>query len=182
MARDDYLFSKVDWFSVEEHQKTQLKNEVANYDGNRLLNTAVDDLCGYFEEKYRVDVPVLQREAIVADQREAQVDVSHRFDYAPRVRGPHHVPGTTVEITIPFTGDHQAFTVQPTTSSLNPPRATVRNNSLVLEITGMDMSADKVRSEIDSGGRWRAGLLVQRCGLTERVARSEAHARLHTRD
>ena len=53
MPRDDYLFSRVNWFSVDEHQKTQLKKDVANYDGNRLLNTAVDDLSNYFAEKYR---------------------------------------------------------------------------------------------------------------------------------
>jgi hypothetical protein len=150
MAPDDHLFSGVDWFSVEEHQKKELKNEVANYDGNRLLNTAVDDLRDYFEDKYRVDVPVLQPDAIVADQREAQVDVSHRFDYVTCGPGPHNVPGTTVEITIPFTGDHQAFTIRPSAYSLNPPRATVRNDSLVLVITGINMNADKLRSEIDS--------------------------------
>ena len=150
MARDDYLFSGVDWFSVEEHQKNQLQNDVASYDDNRLLNTSVDDLCDYFAEKYRVNVPVLQRDAIVADQREAEVDVTHRFDYISHRPGPHLVPGTTVEITIPFTGDEQAFTIRPTTYSMNPPRATLRGDSVVVEITGIDMSADKVRSEIDS--------------------------------
>ena len=162
MARDDYLFSGVDWFSVEEQQKTELKNEVAKYDGNRLLNTAVDDLCHYFEEKYRVDVPVLQQDAIVVDQREAEVDVSRRFEYVRHGRGPHHVPGTTVEITIPFTGEHQAFVIRPTPCSLNlnSPRATVRDNSLVLEITGTNMTADEVRSEIDSAIESIEGYLV----------------------
>jgi len=87
MARDDYLFSRFDWFSVQEHQKKQLKKDVANYDGNCLFNTAVDDLSNYFAEKYGIDVPVLQREHIVADQREAKVDVSHRFGYVSRVPG-----------------------------------------------------------------------------------------------
>ena len=149
MARDDHLFVRVDWFSVVEHQQAELKKEVASYDGNRLLNTSIDDLCEYFEEKYRVDVPVLQRESIVADQREAQVDVSHRFEYMPRGLGPNYVPGTTVVITVPFQGDAQAFSIQLTTYSLNPPTATIQNNQLVLEITGIDMSPDNVRSEID---------------------------------
>lgn len=150
MARDDYLFSRADWFSVEEHQKTQLKKDVANYDNNRLLNTAVNDLSEYFAEKYRIDVPELQRDQIVAEQREAKVDVSHRFDYISRGPGPNLVPGTTIEITVPFTGEQEAFGIQPTTYSMNPPRATVRNNTLVIEVTGTNLSADQVRSEIDS--------------------------------
>jgi hypothetical protein len=150
MPRDDYLFSRINWFSVEEHQMTQLKNEVANYDGNRLLNTAVDDLSRYFADKYRIDVPILQRNSIVAGQREAQVDVSDRLEYLSRYGGPNYVLGTTVEITIPFTGDHQIFEIQPTRRNLNLPRARVHNNTLVLDITGIDMGADRVRSEIDT--------------------------------
>lgn len=150
MARDDPLFSQVDWFSVERHQKAKLQEEVVNYDDNRLLNTAVDDLIQYFAEKYRIDVPELHRDRIVADQHEAQVDVSHRFDYVSRRPGPNYVPGTTVEITIPFTGEAEAFGIQPNTYTMNPPRATVRNNSIILEFTGIKMSADKVRSEVDS--------------------------------
>ncbi len=45
MREPNYLFSKYDWFSWQEHQKKTLADEVARYDGNRLLNTSVDDLC-----------------------------------------------------------------------------------------------------------------------------------------
>lgn len=151
MARDNLLFAKYDWFSVEEHQKTQLKEEVAGYDDNRLLNTSVDDLSAYFAEKYSIDVPVLDRDAIVADQRETKVDMSHDFRYMPRMDGrPNMVDGSTVEITVPFTGDPQLFEVRPTTYSMNPPRATVCGSTLVLQFTGVNQSADKVKSGIES--------------------------------
>lgn len=150
MPRHDLLFSKVDWFSVERHQQEQVEKEVANYNGNRLLNTAVDDLVAFLVDKYLVDVPVLNRDAIVADQREAHVDVSNTFDYGGYDRrGRHTVPGTTVEITIPFSGDSECFSVQPTTYTSNPPRATVAESGLVLEITDVQLNAQQVRSEID---------------------------------
>lgn len=150
MSRDDLLFSKVDWFSVSEHQKNRLKEEVATYDGNRMLNTSVDDLCDYFEEKYRVNVPELDTDSIIADQREAKIDVSHRFEYGPRLDGrPNLVDGSTVVITIPFTGDRGAFTVQPTTFDYNPPRASVGSDSLSLEFTGINQTSDQVRAAID---------------------------------
>jgi len=76
MRRPNYLFNKYDWFSVQEHVKKQLSNEIAGMDGNRLLNTSVDDLSKYFADKYRVNVPILLEDKIVADQQETQIDVS----------------------------------------------------------------------------------------------------------
>lgn len=150
MARADLLFAQHDWFSVSEHQQNRLKEEVASYDGNRLLNTSVDDLCDYFEKKYSVEVPQLDIESIVADQRETKVDVSHRFDYGPRMDGrPNLVAGSTVEIAIPFTGDAEAFKIQPTQYSLSPPRATVRGQTLILEFTGINQASAQVKAEID---------------------------------
>lgn len=150
MSRDDLLFAKYDWHSVQEHQKSKLKEEVASYDGNRLLNTSMDDLCDYFADKYSIDVPLLKKEAIVADQREAKIDVSHDFRYGPRYDGqPNLADGSTVEITVPFDGDAQLFSVRPSTFSMNPPRATIRNGALILKFTGINQSADQVKSEID---------------------------------
>ena len=79
MGEPSYLFSKYDWFAVQDHQKKQLTDEVAKMDGNRLLNTSPDDLCDYFEDKYRVNVPSLNETEIVADQNETQIDVSRDF-------------------------------------------------------------------------------------------------------
>lgn len=62
---------------------------------------------------------------------------------------PFHVPGTLVEITVPFTGDAEAFRIQPTTYTSAPPRGDVRNNSLVLSVAGTDLEPQQVRSQID---------------------------------
>lgn len=146
----NYLFSKYDWFSVDRHQRHQLTKEVAGLDGDRLLNTSIDDLCRYFEEKYRVNVPVLRRDDIVADQRETQIDVSHDQMRFIRDRSlPFMVPGTMVEVTVPFEGDEAAFNIQPTTWSSSPPYGEVRNGALILRIEGTNLDADGVRAQID---------------------------------
>ena len=100
MREPNYLFSNVDWHSVQDHQKKSLADEIAQFDGNRLLNTSVDDLCNYFEKKYRLEVPILWENEIVADQKEIHI-ISH-----PRQRSP--VAGTKVEITVPFVGEGEA--------------------------------------------------------------------------
>ena len=150
MARDDHLFSKYDWFSFQDSQLKKLEDEIAGWDENRLLNTSVEDLCKYFVKKYRIDVPVLNMDEITVDRRETQINVSrdpHRI-IIDRSR-PVYVPGTEIEITVPFTGDFLAFTITPTVYSSSPPRGIVKDGTLTLFITGVDLEVDKVRSEID---------------------------------
>ena len=147
---NDHLFSKADWFSVEEHQKNAMLEEIDKVEGNRLLNTSVDDLCDYFEKKYSIDVPVLHEDQIVADQREIQIDVSRdRNRYIGDRSRPFLIAGTAVDISIPFAGEADTFVIRPSTFSMNPPRAEIRNNILRLTIQGTKLDATAVRSEID---------------------------------
>lgn len=150
MRDRQYLFSDADWFSVERNQHQKMAEEIAAVNGDRLLNTAIDDLARYFESKFNVEVPALITEEIVVDQRETKIDVRHdpRRWIDDRSR-PVYVPGTEVEVEIPFTGEAEVFRVQPTSYTLNPPRAEVRTNSLVLRISGTDLSAEGVQQSIN---------------------------------
>jgi len=142
MRDPQVLFSKFDWFSIDQQQRTQLVAEINELDGDRLLNTSVDDLCDYFEKKYRVEVPVLRQDEIVADQRETQMDIR---DYQSTIR----VKGTTVELAVPFDGDGATFNVQPSSYTSSPPRGEVRDGVLMLRVVGADLAADKVRAAFD---------------------------------
>lgn len=147
---ENLLFSKHGWFDVAEHQKAKLKEQVAKMDGNRLLNTSVDDLCAYLVREFSVDIPVLNRDEIVADQREIQIDV--RYDASRWIDDksrPFYVLGTEIEITVPFDGDETVFRVQPTSFTLNPPRGNIKRGCVHIMISGTDLTADHVRPEID---------------------------------
>ena len=153
MNKDNHLFSTYDWFSFEQHQLEKLKEEVAGWDENRLLNTSVENLCKYFVEKYRIDVPVLDMNEITVGRRETQVDVSRdprRRIIAP-IR-PVYVSGIEIEITVPFTGDFDGFMFRLPAYELNPlpPRGTIRDGILTFSITGTNLKSDKVRQEIGS--------------------------------
>lgn len=135
---------------MQDNQKKQLTNEISQMDGNRLLNTSIDDLCDYFEEKYRVNVPSIIETNIVADQKETQIDVSGDRLRMIRDRSrPFYMPGTEVEITVPFEGDAEAFSIQPTSFTLSPPIADVKDDRLVIRVEGTELKAEQVRSEID---------------------------------
>ena len=146
----DLLFCGVDWFSVERAQQQAVDAEIAAYDADKLLNTADDTLVDYFIQKYSLDVPVLDRDGIVADQREVDVDVSQdRLRYISDRSRPFHIKATRIEVEVPFSGDRNFFKIQPTTFSMSPPRGEVRAASLLLHVEGTDLAGERVRQEID---------------------------------
>lgn len=148
--KPNYLFSKVDWFSVKEHQMNKILEEIKNYHVNKLLNTPLDDLAEYFKKKYWVKVPILFEDKIVADQREVQIDVSHDpMRFIPDRSRPFYITGTEIEIVIPFEGDAEAFNVQPSTFTFSPPKADIKGNTLIIRIQGVDLTTEKVKSQID---------------------------------
>ena len=148
---ESLLFANADWHHVLEDQLKQMAAEIDSIPSDRLLNTSVDDLTYYLIEKFKLDVPVLDEQGIYADQHELQVDVSQDFDRDIFDRGqPFHISGTSVVITVPFRGDHNMFDIRPTSYSLNPPRAAVKDDHLTLTITGTGLAPEQLRAEIDS--------------------------------
>ena len=144
------LFSQVDWHSFQRKRIQDILREIQGIEGDRLLNTSVEDLCDYFEKKYRFDVAVLHKEHIEADSREEQIDVSQdpRRHIIDRSR-PFYITGTCIEVAVPFSGDSQTFSIQPTSFLSPPPTGDVRSNSLFFSISGIDMESEQVRSQID---------------------------------
>lgn len=150
MAREDYLFTGPDWNSVDRHQRQQMATEIERVDADRLLNTAVEDLALYFPAKHEITVPVLDVDNIVVDQREKQIDVSRDQMRMIRDRSrPFYITGTEIEIEVPFTGEAEAFKIQPNPYTLNPPRATIRGSAVSFSIVGTNLEANQVKSQID---------------------------------
>lgn len=150
MPSDSYLFNRIDWFSFERELKAAIFSKIYSIDGNRLLNTSVEDLCGYFEQEYKFDVPVLHEDQAESDTDDAKIDVSHdpRRHISDRSR-PFYITGTRVEITVPFTGDRRAFDIRPTKFlSLGELSARIQNSLLIIGTEGVDMTQEQVKSRI----------------------------------
>lgn len=151
MARSDLFFSDEDAFAVQQHQRAAVDSEIAAIEGNRLLNTNVEDLVNYIVERYRLDVPLLDEANMTVDQQEAKRDVSGdrlRMGYNFG-RGPVHVTGTEVVVEVPFTGDPQMFRIQPNTHTFNPPRGEVRGDTVIFRHWSDNPQPEQVRRAID---------------------------------
>ena len=113
-------------------QEQAISKEVGSLDENRLLNSSPSELCQYFVEKYTVNPVRIAEDEIQADYGDAQIDVSHRFDYAVFDRSqPSLVTGTRIAFYVPSDGDKQLLDCRPSTTTLNPPRARLRGSELV---------------------------------------------------
>lgn len=144
MGDPQILFSQTNWFSVDRQQKAELAAEIDRIDGDRLLNTSVEDLCDYFEKKYRVEVPVLRVDEIIVDQHETQKVLND--DYGRRIR----VMGTAIEFTIPFDGNEEVFKIRPSTYNLSPTVGVVHGGALVVRIEGTELAGHQVRRDFDT--------------------------------
>lgn len=136
-------------FPFLEGREQAVLDEVANIDGNRLLNTSVDDLCRYFVDKYRLHPPVLLEDEAVADQQETQLDVSqdpNRFIRDPS--RPFYVDGTRVTLEVPFEGDANFFNIRANTFTISPPVADIQGNTLLLSVSGTNLTTEGTKSQL----------------------------------
>lgn len=146
----NYLFAQFDMHLLLEEKRKAVLKEVTSIDGNRLLNTSVDDLCNYFVKKYQFHPPILLEDKIVADQQETQIDVSNdRNRHILDRSQPFYVPGAEVTLEVPYEGDATFFRVRPSTSTSMPPVADIRNNTLLLSLSGTDLSPEETKSQFD---------------------------------
>jgi len=150
MENDYHLFVNLELSRVLEGQKARILEHINSLDGDRLLNTSLEDWCTYYEQEFRVDPVILQEDQAHAEQNEVQIDVSQDQSRFIQDRSrPYHVTGTRVSLTIPFDGDAQIFRCRPSTYSPNPPRGSLNGTNLVLSIDALDHDAKKVKAELD---------------------------------
>ncbi|WFF42342.1 hypothetical protein EVC62_12965 [Salinicola endophyticus] len=162
------LFCTHDLSQSLHNTAAAMHKEVERLDANRLLNTAPDDLRDYFAAKYRIEPIRLLRDQWYADTHETQVDV--RYDsnrWIDDNSSPVMVPGERVEVRVPFEGEAELFYSKGDRFTINPPRAIVEKNELVLRY---DSPADAPRNlrplvdhtlgEIEQYISWQADMLV----------------------
>jgi hypothetical protein len=150
-GRDNLLFSEHDWFALEQHMNQTLASEILDMDPDRLLNTAQDAMAGYFVSKFTLELPVIRKGDITVEHREAEIDISRRFEYGYSGVGPGTVRGIEYEAHIPFDGDPGLFKTRPTTHSSSIPRGTVNERQCVLVhiVRNVQLSPAQVEASID---------------------------------
>lgn len=147
--QENPLFSGPSWHQVEETQKARLREEISQYPPDRLLNTSVEDLSAYFYEKFKLEVPVLDRSQEEADCREVQMNPRHPRSDLYGDYGPQHVTGTEFTLDIPYEGEKVFFSIRPSTYSFSPPQAAIGDTVVTIRLRTHQFNSAETKREVD---------------------------------
>ncbi len=150
LAKGKTLFSDPPLYIILDIQREKMKKEIDAYDGDSLLNTSIEDLCDYFEEKYKFDIPQLKEDEITVDQEEVNIDVSQDPRRYIRDRnGPFYIKGTEIRFYVPFEGNTEFFEYRPSQFALGLPRATVTPRELIISYRGTDIRKENLMGDFN---------------------------------
>lgn len=144
MNRNDPLFFGHLVFDVLRMQDEAVKREIGNLSEERVLKTDPEELTNYFAQKLTIDVPILDEDKITVDREEINIDVSgdpNRFFMDDESTD---VPGVRFSFFVPYSGDKVLFHCQPSSHTLNPPRARVEDGLIILDF---EMASDQVNDQ-----------------------------------
>jgi hypothetical protein len=149
--RRDYLFAeRATIHDVVETQRTELQKALEQLSTEALLGQPLDNLVLELVERFRLDVPVLDRTGIVQlPNEEVDIDVSHDRMRVFRTPGPHYVKGTALRIAIPFKGEAVLFRYGHSPFN-NPIPGDVRDDTIVLTYTAELPDPAAVKSDFDN--------------------------------
>ena len=110
MRRQNLLFDKPDLDGQLRARLDRISRAVDGVPREQFLISNDKDLVGHIVAEFTVDPLELQDDDSL-EQTETQVDVSGdpRRGFAPGQRGPFNIPGTRIDVKIPFTGEEWIF-------------------------------------------------------------------------
>jgi hypothetical protein len=150
MSRSDYLFNEGYLSAAFEGKRRELDQAAQQVPPAHALASSVDELAGELIDRYRIEPLDLDWDQMSVSVDDTRVDVSHDpmrmvFDRG----GPFFIPGTTVTYHVPFRGERDLFKFQPSTFTLNPPRAQVARDELQIAETRPADATGGLREELD---------------------------------
>lgn len=144
------LFVTYDLRLILQKTMETMQEGVEALDENRMLNTAAEDLKRYFVEKHSVTPITLLRDQWYVQVEDAPVDV--RYDSRRWIEDrdrPVMVPGECIEVRVPFDGESELFYSRPQQFTMNPPRALIEGNELMLRYQSPADAPIDVRPQVD---------------------------------
>lgn len=145
------LFFEVDLSSRLRARQQRVERAVNDIPKGQFMIAGDQELVEHIVVGLRVEPLVLQKDSTTMKQEETQVDVSNdsRRIFPPGHSGPFHIPGTRIDVDIPFTGEKWIFRYRTNPFSLNPPQRTeVHENYLRISIS-LPHDADPKQFEED---------------------------------
>ena len=111
MSNHNLLFLEDSLDDQLRAKHSQINDAVGRIPKDQFLVSSDQELVDHVVAGQTVEAPVLHEDKTTMNQQETQVDVSGdpmRF-FSPGHSGPFYIPGTQVDVDIPFTGEEWIF-------------------------------------------------------------------------
>ena len=152
MNETNILFFEQDLDSQLRIRQQKCPGVVDAIPKDEFLASSNEELLSYVLAKLTIEPLSIREDAIQMSQEETQVDVSRdpiRAHFPGRT-GPSYIPGTRVDVYIPFTGEDWIFRYRTNPWSLSSPRGVVdRNRVRVTFSLPHDADGDKFKPLVD---------------------------------
>lgn len=151
MMRGEYLFGEqATIHDVVAHQRKKLHQALEDLPAQKILANLPEVLTDEIVERFRLDVPVLDRASVVQlPNKEVEIDVSHDWARVFHTPGPHYVKGTALRIAIPFKGEAALFRYG--SSPFNSPiPGEIRGDTIILTYSAEHPDAAIARADFEN--------------------------------
>lgn len=126
MGREDHLFCEGDLDATLRAHQSSIGAKVDAIPRDQFMNAREEEVVEYILSELTVEPLILYEDRAEMEQRETKIDVSGWRDRNPfGDRGPIHVAGVSVSVSIPFTGDSSLWKLKPNHWQTVFPRARV---------------------------------------------------------
>ena len=151
MAQTEVLFARGNLGESLRAQQQKLMQAAQAIPATKVLAHGVDEQVAELLAEFQVAPLVLEWDGMTASQADTRVDVSRdqkSDDHRPKpaavlhLRHDRHLPR-------PIRGEADLFKMQPSSFTLNPPRAAVTGNELQVSVTVPAPIADDLKRELD---------------------------------
>lgn len=144
MSRSDYLFSGGDLGGTIDNIRKKLSTEIASLSPAQLLPADDAQVCAHFVAEFSIAQIELHEEALeLIEPREVEKEVRGDFGENYRRRM------LEFRFEIPFAGDAGLFQLRASSFSLNPPRAQVAGDRLVVTMLRADRDGPAIKRELE---------------------------------
>ena len=147
-----YLFEGTSVYDFILSIQTRAMDRLKAQNENVMLSTPMDDLVAELVAACALQVPELRDSETWVEEKEMSRDVPLRgYDiHMDRHRGSRTVTSHVVSFHVPFDGDANLFTIQPSNRTIPGPAADVMGQELIIKITTDRKTSDQVKQEYDS--------------------------------
>src|SRR6185295_741441 len=149
--RQQYIFSEeATIHDVVHSREDQTKKALTAISSGDLENSSIEDLVADLFERFRLEVPVLDRAGTKElEISEVDIDVSGAPNRAFFEPGPHYVTGSLVRISVPFNGNAQLFRY-PSSNFGSPIPAEIVEGAVVLSYSTEHPNGPEIQRDFDN--------------------------------